>query len=286
MSIFSVWFLPGRFFFGAVFKMASKIVFTFGISPLKYFRGQKPLCLQKITNFFSSFFFSLQTSSVLKDPAAIESVPTLQSNPVGQTTGISSSMVADPRNLHVNASKAGKESLLDQVLNQPIAFATAQDLPREICATLIPADDPLCPTKNASLDYRLEAVGNRLPVAGVGLKRIPRLGKARRRRRSCSLMVWFFVAATLLMVDVVQAVFTPAGGQSYEIGRYALKNAVTSCLSETADGSCPIFAASNDATGNPYGVIGDWDVSLVTRMDRRKCTLSPSLWPRFPLLCF
>ena len=36
------------------------------------------------------------------------------------------------------------------------------------------------------------------------------------------------------------------------------------CLGETPDGSCPNFAASNDATGNPYGVIGDWDVSQVT----------------------
>ena len=51
------------------------------------------------------------------------------------------------------------------------------------------------------------------------------------------------------------------------------------CLGETADGSCPTFAASNDATGNPYGVIGDWDVSAVTTMEKSKCTLSPSLWP-------
>ena len=38
------------------------------------------------------------------------------------------------------------------------------------------------------------------------------------------------------------------------------------CLGETPDGSCPKFAASNDVTGNPYGVIGDWDVSQVTDM--------------------
>jgi hypothetical protein len=49
------------------------------------------------------------------------------------------------------------------------------------------------------------------------------------------------------------------------------------CLGETPDGSCPIFAASNDATGNPYGVIGGWDVSLVTSMNNSKCTISPSL---------
>ena len=38
------------------------------------------------------------------------------------------------------------------------------------------------------------------------------------------------------------------------------------CLGETPDGSCPLFAASNDATSNPYSVIGDWDVSRVTDM--------------------
>ena len=46
-----------------------------------------------------------------------------------------------------------------------------------------------------------------------------------------------------------------------------LQTAVDNCLSETADGSCPDFAASNDATGNPYGVIGEWDVSAVTNME-------------------
>ena len=51
------------------------------------------------------------------------------------------------------------------------------------------------------------------------------------------------------------------------------------CLGETADGSCPILAASNvPGTGTPYGVIGDWDVSAVTNMHHSKCTLfaSPS----------
>ena len=45
-----------------------------------------------------------------------------------------------------------------------------------------------------------------------------------------------------------------------------LKSAVFWCLRETVDGSCPNFAASNDATGNPYGPIGEWDVSLVTSL--------------------
>jgi hypothetical protein len=64
----------------------------------------------------------------------------------------------------------------------------------------------------------------------------------------------------------VGAVFAPAG-------RDALKAAVGTCLSETADGSCPIFAASDATPGNSYGVIGDWDVSAVTSMLQSKCTL-------------
>jgi hypothetical protein len=51
-------------------------------------------------------------------------------------------------------------------------------------------------------------------------------------------------------------------------------------LGETRDGSCPNFAASNDVTGNPYGVIGSWDVSAVKSMKESKCTLFSSLWPR------
>ena len=86
------------------------------------------------------------------------------------------------------------------------------------------------------------------------------------------------------MLIGTQAVFAPAN-------RAILKAAVGTCkapwdgggctggcLGETADGSCPDFAASNvPGTGNPYGVIGDWDVSAVTNMEDSKCTLSPSL---------
>jgi hypothetical protein len=115
----------------------------------------------------------------------------------------------------------------------------------------------------------------------TSVERATRHGKTRTGgRRSCTLMAWFFFAATLLTVDMVRAVFAPAD-------RAALKAAVGTCsshlfvctggcLGETTDGSCPIFAASNDATGNPYGVIGDWDVSLVTSMYKSKCNLSPS----------
>lgn len=73
------------------------------------------------------------------------------------------------------------------------------------------------------------------------------------------------------MLIGTQAVFAPAN-------KAALKAAVGTCLIETADGSCPTFAASTvPGTGNPYGVIGDWDVSAVTSMSHSKCTLSPSL---------
>jgi hypothetical protein len=89
-------------------------------------------------------------------------------------------------------------------------------------------------------------------------------------------------------VGVVQAAFAP-------VDSAALKAAVGTCgsddsafvctggcLGETADGSCPNFAASNDATGHPYGVIGDWDVSSVTSMNQSKCTFSSPPWPRLP----
>jgi hypothetical protein len=52
------------------------------------------------------------------------------------------------------------------------------------------------------------------------------------------------------------------------------------CLGETPDGSCPTFAASNDATGNPYGVMGDWDVSKVTSLSQ-----STSTHPLFVVPC-
>jgi len=96
-------------------------------------------------------------------------------------------------------------------------------------------------------------------------------------------------------IGVVQAAFAPAD-------RAALKSAVGACtcmwvsynsasqylscpctggcLGENPTGSCPIFAASNDDTGNPYGVIGNWDVSAVTNIYESKCTLSLFLWPR------
>jgi surface protein len=32
--------------------------------------------------------------------------------------------------------------------------------------------------------------------------------------------------------------------------------------------------------------VSKWNTGAVTRMDQSKCTFSPSLWPRLPLLCF
>ena len=64
------------------------------------------------------------------------------------------------------------------------------------------------------------------------------------------------------MLIGTQAVFAPAD-------RGKLRTAINACINEPGtggDGSCPNFAISNDDTGNPYGAIGDWDVSAVTEM--------------------
>ena len=49
-----------------------------------------------------------------------------------------------------------------------------------------------------------------------------------------------------------------------------LRSAVNACLSETADGSCPNFAAASNSngcnSGGVNGFIGLWDVSQVTDM--------------------
>ena len=90
----------------------------------------------------------------------------------------------------------------------------------------------------------------------------------------------------------VQAAFAPADRSALKaaVGACSDEGACTGgCLGETADGSCPIFAASNDATGNPYGVIGDWNVSRVTSLAKSmanfhsfvfliNCLFLESLW--------
>jgi hypothetical protein len=129
---------------------------------------------------------------------------------------------------------------------------------------------------SGDLVCRDEGTRKMMPV-----ERATRRGKTRTGGRClCTLMVWFFLTATSLMVDVVGAVFAPANRDALKaaVGTCTSSGVCTGgCLGETADGSCPIFAASNDATGNPYGVIGDWDVSAVTSMVTSKCTLSLSL---------
>ena len=129
----------------------------------------------------------------------------------------------------------------------------------------------------------------------TSVERAARRGKTRTGgRRACTLMVWLFFAAMLLTVDVVEAVFAPAD-------RVSLKDAVGTCtensmfqdsapctgrcLGETADGSCPNFAASHDASGNPYGVIGAWDVSAVTSMSYSKCNRVISQSLSLSVLC-
>ena len=76
------------------------------------------------------------------------------------------------------------------------------------------------------------------------------------------------------MVDVVGAVFAPADRAALKaaVGTCSFSGGCTGgCLGETTDGSCPTFAASDvSSTGNPYGVIGDWDVSAVTTMESSK----------------
>ena len=116
----------------------------------------------------------------------------------------------------------------------------------------------------------------------ASVERATRRGKTRTGgRHSCTFMVWGCFAATLLMMDVVGAVFAPADRAALKaaVGTCTSIRCTNGCLGETADGSCPTFAASKvlPGTGNPYGVIGDWDVSAVTSMNKSKRTFSPSL---------
>ena len=121
----------------------------------------------------------------------------------------------------------------------------------------------------------------------AGLDKMTSIERATRRgqtrtggRHSCTLMVWFLFVATLLMVDVVGAVFAPVDKAALKaaVGTCYSSGCTGGCLGETADGSCPIFAASNvPSNGVPYGVISDWDVSAVTDMSRSKCNLPVSV---------
>ena len=72
----------------------------------------------------------------------------------------------------------------------------------------------------------------------------------------------------MLSIGGCQAAFTPTTNAALKaaVGTCTSGGCTGGCLGETADGSCPTFAASLDATGNPYGPIGTWDVSAVTSM--------------------
>jgi len=92
-------------------------------------------------------------------------------------------------------------------------------------------------------------------------------------------MIYLPFLAGLVTLTGTQAVFTPANGNALKaaVGTCTLSwNGVTmesictsGCLGENATGFCPIFAASNvPGTSNSYGVIGEWNVSVVDDMSR------------------
>ena len=77
-------------------------------------------------------------------------------------------------------------------------------------------------------------------------------------------LVFFFTLVLCTLFDPVEGVFAPgsSGDLKAAVGTCTYSGGCTGgCLGETADGSCPVFAAQN---GN--GVIGDWDVSKITSM--------------------
>ena len=83
-------------------------------------------------------------------------------------------------------------------------------------------------------------------------------------------MVVFLVVATLLMMDVVEAVFTPADGT-------ALKAAVGTCVTKGSMGSeCTGGCLGENSAGNClnyiHGAMAVWDVSKVTNMERSTST--------------
>ena len=84
-------------------------------------------------------------------------------------------------------------------------------------------------------------------------------------------MIYLLLLTGLIMPET-QAVFAPANSQDlqYAVGICHgswLDVCRHGCLGETPDGSCPTFAASHvPGTVNPYGAIGDWDVSRVEYM--------------------
>ena len=87
------------------------------------------------------------------------------------------------------------------------------------------------------------------------------LGRSRMSTPGTSLVRRFYgilLIITFLVSGGVDAAFAPAD-------HAALRTAVNECLGEAGgDGSCPDFSASNDETGHPHAVMGEWDISKVT----------------------
>jgi len=86
-----------------------------------------------------------------------------------------------------------------------------------------------------------------------------------------------FVALLLICTidSGVHAVFTPADSAALKaaVGSCTSRGGCTGgCLGENGNGTCPIFAASDATPGNPYGVMGDWDVSKVTSLKESTST--------------
>ena len=73
--------------------------------------------------------------------------------------------------------------------------------------------------------------------------------------------------------DTTKALQDAVGTCAYSAGSYICSGG---CLGETADGTCPNFAAK-DGTG----VIGDWDVSKVT--DFSECTFATTASSKYTL---
>ena len=79
-------------------------------------------------------------------------------------------------------------------------------------------------------------------------------------------LLYSILLVLVLFVGGIDAVFTPANSDALKtaVGTCTFQGVCSGgCLGETADGSCPIFAANN---GN--GLIGDWDISKVTSLEK------------------
>ena len=94
------------------------------------------------------------------------------------------------------------------------------------------------------------------------------------RGRAPRWMACCFLLLAFVFDGVVDAAFTPANSAALQTAVGTCDNTghcVGGCLGEgTGDGACPLFAASKDATGHPYGAIGDWQTGNVTDMSQSK----------------